>query len=63
MHWSLKRRGLGSQVVKREADLGVRSQELSRERAHLEERQARRLALMNDGLAAVAAEYRPSTRY
>ena len=62
MHWSLKRRGLGSQVVKLEADLGVRSQDLSREQAHLEERQARRLALMNDSLAAVAAEYRPSTR-
>ena len=63
MHCSLERRGLGSQVVKREADLGVRSQDLSREQAHLEERQARRLALMNDSLAAVATEYRPSTRY
>jgi hypothetical protein len=54
--------GLGSQVEKREADLGVRSQDVSRERAHVEEQQARRALLDEDTLAVVAAEYRPRTR-
>jgi hypothetical protein len=49
--------GLGSQVEKREADLGVRSLDLSRERAHVEEQQARRALLDDDTLAVV----RPST--